>query len=96
MKKTFYITFIHVGLQLLYTALLCMDFAHSDDPSYRLITFELKLAFTMTIHCVLGILMVIIHSFNNHSDLIRAHLLGLGFVLLIGGSLCFVAPALLR
>lgn len=95
MKKTLYITFIHVGLQLLYTALLCMDFAHSDDPSYRLLTFELKLAFTMTIHGVLGILMVIIHSLNNRSDLIWAHLLGLGLAILLGGSACFIAPGLL-
>lgn len=92
MKKTLYISLIHVGLQLLYTFLIVIDSVQSPDPAHQSLTFMLTLAFIMVIHFVLGILVIIIHSFAKRSDLIRAHLLGMGLALLIGGSVCFVAP----
>lgn len=95
MKKTAYITVIHIVIQLLYTTLIFWDLSQSGDPSHRMLGFMFTMAFAMVIHFVLTILFVIIHSIAKRSDLVRAQFLGFGLAMLLGGSACFIAPGLL-
>lgn len=95
MKKTYYITIIHIVVQLLYTALIFWDLSQSVDTEYQMLGFMFTMAFAMAIHFVLAILLVILHSISKRSDLVRAQFLGLGLAMLIGGSACFIAPGLL-
>lgn len=95
MKKTSYITLIHIIVQLLYTALIFWDLSQSVDTGHRMMAFMFTMAFAMAIHFVLTILLVIIHGIAKRSDLVRAQFLGLGLAMLLGGSACFIAPGLL-
>lgn len=96
MKKETQIIAIHLGVQVLYSTLF-MVFCYAqglEEEFFRFYTwlgFMVTQAFFMIGH---GITIAILAS-NQPKDkpeYAQAHWLSLGFVFLLGGSICFVAP----
>lgn len=91
MKKTNQIITIHLGVLVLYT----LFFAIWTDGSgpYRWMGFMILQAIMMVGHGVSTQILALTQS-PDKPEYSKAHWLGLGLMLLIGGSICFITPGL--
>ena len=95
MKKTAYITLIHITLMALYTFAMC--YGIDEEYSFQLDTrFQLPLFLLLALHLIVGILMIIVLTVQRKYESLQAHFLGLMFVLLFGGTVCYVVPQLYK
>jgi len=105
MKKTNQIITIHLGVLLLYTLIFAVFEYYSDTgvynadnpygKPYRWVEFMFLQAFTMIGH-VITIAILASNQPKNKPEYAKAHWLSLGFVLLLGGSICFITPGLFQ
>lgn len=97
MKKSNQIISIHLGVVLLYTVVFAVvvnaDSSAGDahNNPYRWIGFMLLQAIMMTGHGVSIIILAAIQP-KDKPDYAKGHWLSLLFMLLLGGSLCFILP----
>lgn len=96
MKKETQIMAIHLGAQMLYSLLLVILFQDDSPEKEFFSTYTwLGFMFTQAIFMIGHGTTIAILASNQPKDkpeYAQAHWLSLGFVFLLGGSICFAAP----
>lgn len=100
MKKETQIIAIHLGVQVLYSLSLgvwanYLDAGHSYPNPYKWLGFMFMQAIMMIGH-VITISILASNQNESKPEYAKAHWLSLGFVLLLGGSICFITPGLFQ
>lgn len=83
----------HVAIQLVYTVVLTFCMANGDTLA-EFITALFVFFLALLAHLLVAIVLMIRLRHSEKPHLIKAHLLGVLFALLIGGSTCLIAPRL--
>lgn len=100
MKKETQIIAIHLGVQVLYSLIFgiwanYLD-AGDDYPNpYKWLGFMFLQAIMMIGHAI-TIAILASNQPESKPEYAKAHWLSLGFVLLLGGSICFITPGLFQ
>jgi hypothetical protein len=100
MKKTNQIITIHLGVLVLYTLFFAIWINYSDAGDdypnpYKWLGFMFLQAIMMIGHAI-TIAILASNQPESKPENAKAHWLSLGLILLIGGSICFIAPGLLQ
>lgn len=83
----------HVAIQLVYTVLITLYMTNSYTLA-EFITSLYMFFLALLVHLLVAIVLMIRLRHSEKRHLIKAHLLGFLFALLIGGSTCLVASGM--
>lgn len=98
MKKAYYVTTIHIIVQMVYSSIIAF-IAFYENPNeyhynaYRWLEFMTYLAIVIGIHVLMTLILFVVDK--DQSELRKANLLGILITLLLGASICFSVPGIL-